>query len=107
MYLNAALFLGFVSSQLTKYPSKAFLTLVVASLTLLSWYLGTSFAPIVAALPSFFEEWWQNRDTVNHLAYFVLIFYVVLMAYSISSVKKFAFLSACHLKNKYNTCIVP
>ncbi|MCG9708712.1 hypothetical protein L1D46_07820 [Pseudoalteromonas sp. Isolate3] len=94
--------IGTIASKLSKYPSKTFSIFIAAVLSLLSWYLGSSFAPIADIAIPFLNEWYALGTKENFPMYLVLASYMLLIGASIAQISIYAFDSACYVKQKYD-----
>jgi hypothetical protein len=93
--------IGTIISKLSKYPSKNFAIFIAAILSLLSWYLGSNFAPIADIAIPFLKEWYALGTQENFPMYLVLTSYMLLIGAFIAQVSIYAFDSACYVKQKY------
>ena len=94
--------IGTIASKLSKYPSKNFAIFIAGILSLLSWYLGSHFAPIADIAIPFLKEWYALGTHENFPIYLVLASYMLLIGSFIAQVSIYAFDSACYVKQKYD-----
>ena len=98
---------GFLYSQLAKYPSRPFLVALTVIGIAFSMALAHSIAPLLSLLPGFLQEWWTQGTAQNFPAYLALTSYSLLIIAAVSQVKRFVFVVACELRSRFGITIVP